>query len=237
MPTDVPDTLNALPRSSSSSSAPAASTSRPLDDDDDEDVHILEDIEAQEAQEGAQAATKTTTTRRKRRQPDQDDEWMVKVMDHLQRNQTMMERLMLERPAPQSAREADIRYISDLLRTLGEKLGVTDYQLMINQVRGTLDNFRAKAAEAPPPPQPSTSTATPQQTPNFLYPSPNWYGMLGLDHPSQPQPQSQQYQQSQLSQQCQTLTTPPHRPPRASSESLSRVLSSAMDMDGDYSQG
>ena len=153
MQVDLPDTLNTMARSgsASSSSAPAASTSRPLDEDDDEGMHILSDIESQEAQ---RARDTTTTTIKKTRQ--QKPEWTEQLLQHLQENHALLERVLL--PQPQSLREAFIRYATDVFRTVSDE----EYQELQFSFEETMRRIVARRAGAVPPPQASTSTAPPQ---------------------------------------------------------------------------
>ena len=224
MQVDLPDTLNTMARSgaTSSSSAPAALTSSPLDEDDDEGMHILSDIESQEAQ---RARDTTTTTKKNTRQ--RKPEWTVQLMQHLQENHALLERVLL--PQPQSLREAFIRYVTDVFRTVSDE----EYQELQFSFEETMRRIVARRAGAVPPPQASTSTAPPQDststaptqasssttaskpttstTPSlhqmtpmtalsrYLWSPSNYYGM---DHP--PLPQLQPNSPSQMS-----LTTPP----------------------------
>ena len=215
MQVDLPDTLNTMARSgsTSSSSAPAALTSRPLDEDDDEGMHILSDIESQEAQ---RARDTTTTTKKKTRQ--QKPEWTVQLIQHLQENHALLERVLL--PQPQSLREAFIRYATDVFRTVSDE----EYQELQFSFEEAMRRIVARRAGAVPPPQASTSTAPPQASTSTAPPqaststtpslhqmtpltslsrylwSPSTY--YGMDHP--PQPQLQPESPSQMS-----LTTPP----------------------------
>ena len=215
MQVDLPDTLNTMARSgsTSSSSAPAALTSRPLDEDDDEGMHILSDIESQEAQ---RARDTTTTTKKKTRQ--QKPEWTVQLIQHLQENHALLERVLL--PQPQSLREAFIRYATDVFRTVSDE----EYQELQFSFEEAMRRIVARRAGAVPPPQASTSTAPPQASTSTTPPqaststapslhqmtpltslsrylwSPSTY--YGMDHP--PQPQLQPESPSQMS-----LTTPP----------------------------
>ena len=221
---DLPDTLNTMARSgsTSSSSAPAALTSRPLDEDDDEGMHILSDIESQEAQ---RARDTTTTTKKKTRQ--QKPEWTEQLLQHLQENHALLERVLL--PQPQSLREAFIRYATDVFRTVSDE----EYQELQFSFEEAMRRIVARRAGAVPPPQASTSTAPPQASTSTTPPqaststtpsrpptsstpslhqmtpmtnlsrylwSPSTY--YGMDHP--PQPQLQPNSQSQIS-----VTTPP----------------------------
>ena len=215
MQVDLPDTLNTMARSgaTSSSSAPAALTSSPLDEDDDEGMHILSDIESQEAQ---RARDTTTTTKKNTRQ--RKPEWTVQLMQHLQENHALLERVLL--PQPQSLREAFIRYVTDVFRTVSDE----EYQELQFSFEEAMRRIVARRAGAVPPPQASTSTAPPQASTSTAPPqaststtpslhqmtpltslsrylwSPSTY--YGMDHP--PHPQLQPNSPSQMS-----LTTPP----------------------------
>ena len=153
MQVDLPDTLNTMARSgsTSSSSAPAALTSRPLDEDDDEGMHILSDIESQEAQ---RARDTTTTTKKKTRQ--QKPEWTVQLIQHLQENHALLERVLL--PQPQSLREVFIRYVTDVFRTVSDD----EYQELQLLFEEGMRRIVARRAAAVPPPHTSASTAPPE---------------------------------------------------------------------------
>ena len=224
MQVDLPDTLNTMARSgsTSSSSAPAALTSRPLDEDDDEGMHILSEIESQEAQ---RAMDTTTTTKKKT--PQQKPEWTEQLLQHLQENHALLERVLL--PQPQSLREAFIRYATDVFRTVSDE----EYKELQFSFEEAMRRILERRAGAVPPPQASTSTAPPQaststappqaststapsrpptsstplhlMTPmsslsRYLWSPPSTY--YGMDHP--PQPQLQHNSPSQMS-----VTTPP----------------------------
>ena len=225
MQVDLPDTLNTMARSgaTSSSSAPAALTSSPLDEDDDEGMHILSDIESQEAQRARDTTTTTTKKKPRQRKP----EWTVQLMQHLQENHALLERVLL--PQAPTLREAFIRYVTDVFRTVSDE----EYQELQFTFEETMRRIVARRAGAVPPPQASTSTATSQASTSTAPPqaststatpqaststtpplhqmtpltslsrylwSPSTY--YGMDHP--PHPQLQPNSPSQMS-----LTTPP----------------------------
>ena len=206
---DVPDTLNIMGRSAStSSSAAAAMTSRPSDDEEC-GLDVLSDLEAQEA---LMMATKTPT-KQKTRKLKSDEDWSVKLMQHLEDNQKLLERVLL--PQQQSAREAFIRYASECLRSASDE----DFTLLQDSFNEAMKACKTRsvanqaASSQPPPPtrtlnepQQSSTTSAPTQisTPPMvstpilqnLTPlsslqrmlfsnSPHYY--LGMDHPSQPQ--------------------------------------------------
>ena len=127
MPTDVPDTLNTMGRSEdTSSSAAAASHSQPLDLEE----NILEDIELEEAQH----AKKGRRKRRSTTADEAEDDWTVELRTTMKSNQALLERLLVDRPQPQTRREAFIRYVSDVLRTAPED----EYQVMQDKIAATI---------------------------------------------------------------------------------------------------
>ena len=88
---DVPDTLNIMGRSGSTSSSVAvALTSRPSDDEEF-GLNVLSDMEAQES---LMRATKTPTKQKSKKQKP-DDDWTVKLMQHLEENHKLLERVLL----------------------------------------------------------------------------------------------------------------------------------------------
>lgn len=223
MPTDVPDTLNTLPRSGSSSAAAASTSQAP---DCDTEGNILEEIELEEAQQAKKVPSKRRTTAHP------EDDWTVELRTTLKTNQELLERLLVDRPQPQSRREAFIRYVSDVLRTVPDD----EYQVLQDKIWLTLGERYMRpstsgAGAAGPPQQPSTSTAHQQPSFNappsfsqqptvFSTPSPSsWqqYGVVVDQH--------QQQQQSQ----SQSLMTPVRS--RDSAESIGRVLATNIGED------
>ena len=225
MPTDVPDTLNTLGRSEdTSSSAAAASHSQPLDLDLEE--NILDDIELEEAQH----AKKGRRKRRSTTADEAEDDWTVELRQTMKTNQALLERLLVDRPQPQTRREAFIRYVSDVLRTAPED----DYQVMQDKIAATIMEPQmgpsTSGAGAAVASQPTTTIQQPSflTQPSFsrlaVFPSPSptsWpqYGVVV----EQPPPPSQSQSQSQ----SQSLMTPDPAPvKRSSAESIGKALSS-----------
>lgn len=217
MPTDVPDTLNTLPRSGyTSSSAAAASTSQPLDCDSE--GNILEEIEVEEAQQAKKVRSKRRTTA-----DDPEDDWTVELRATMKSNQALLERLLVDRPQPQSCREAFIRYVSDVLRTVPDD----EYRVLQDKISLTLNErymgpSTSGAGAAGAPQQASTSTA--HQQPSFI--TPPSFSQHPTVFPSLSPSCWQQYgvvgDQHQQQQQSQSLMTPVRS--RDSAESIGRVL-------------
>ena len=177
-------------------------------------------------------ATKTPT-KQKSRQPKPDDDWTVKLMQHLEENHKLLERVLL--PQQQSTREAFIRYASECLRSASDE----DYLVLQDSFNEAMRACKARSvanqvpsSQPPPPPtstlnEPQQSSTTSAQTRTSTPPmasgqifqnltpfssisrmlygnSPSYY--LGMDHPSQAQLISES--PSQMS----SLTTPPEPP-------------------------
>lgn len=231
MPTDVPDTLVSLPRSQSST----APTSQAQESHDSGDANILEDMEVA-------GAEKASTSRRKWRTAgyeSQEEGWTLDLRSTMKANQALLERLLQERPQPQTRREAFIRYVSDILRTVPDE----EYQVLHDIIADTLRQRHMGPSTSGARPGPSTapqaSASTSQQsafTPP-TYSQPQYYQLPGLASPS---PSNWQYgvgggQQSQQSQSLQPLTTPVRS--RDSAESVGRILASSIAEDWNVAPG
>ena len=228
MPTDVPDTLNTLGRSEdTSSSAAAASHSQPLDLDLEE--NILDDIELEEAQH----AKKGRRKRRSTTADEAEDDWTLELRETMKTSQALLERLLVDRPQPQTRREAFIRYVSDVLRTAPED----DYQVMQDKIAATIMEPQmgpsTSGAGAAVASQPTTTI----QQPSFLTqpsfsrtlavfpsPSPTSWPQYGVVVEQQQQPPSQSQSQS-------LLTPDPAPVKRSSAESVGKALSSQIPDD------
>ena len=217
MTTDVPDTLVSLARDRSLSAASTGSANSATD-------HILKDMEQQAA-----AAKDTGTTTRRRRKTSaevcKEDEWMAKLQENIEANNQLLQQVMQERAQPVTQKSAFLNYFVKYMQAAPDhhflELQLLLYDRIGRQV-SQLARTSAPAAAAPqpqpplPPPPPPIMLSPGKQTSYYTFP-----GLTSPQFPSPQWPQQQQQQQQQLS-------TPLRTRSRETSESLSRLLASAM---------
>lgn len=183
-----------LARQPSQSSQASATVSKPPDSDQKLEAsgsNVLEELEA-----AAMPSTQTSSRqcshsdrhdKRKREEQclEEEDTWMALLRSTMKANQTLLEKLLEERPV-HTEREAFIRFVSDTLRTVPEE----DYAEMKNLILDIVSHRRQQPAQSSQP-QPSTSWSRPE-----LQPSSQHFNQNFQQQQHYFQPQSTQYTQS-----------------------------------------